>query len=146
VAAVRPNIVGVQARVVAGDQLHITNLARAPVVIFNGDGQPLRTIPPGQSDSWHDPRVVESRDPPPPRPGAAADEPRFVKNWRVPGRAGRRAFAIEGFLGWIPPADEPDNGSPRLWALAAGALALVALSGVALVLLGRRSDRAPNST
>jgi hypothetical protein len=135
VAAVRPNVVGVEARIVLGDELHVSNLTRTPLEILDRAGDPFVRIPPGASRAWHDPRVVGRGDPPPPAPGTPEGAPRFVKNWTIPGRAAGRKFAIEGFLGWVPP-EESGRSASWLW-FAAGALTLTVLSGVAAYLLGR---------
>jgi hypothetical protein len=58
VAAVRPNVVGVEARIVLGDQLHVSNLTGTPVEILDRAGDPFIRIPAGASRAWHDPRVV----------------------------------------------------------------------------------------
>jgi hypothetical protein len=137
VAGVEPNIVGVQARAVAGDQVLVNNLSRGEVVIIDPDGRPFLRIASGKSRVWHDARVVERGPPPPPPPGMADDAPRFVKNWRIPGRAGGRPFAITGFLGWVPPEGRDEKGVPAVL-LAGGALVLVALSAVAAYVLARR--------
>jgi hypothetical protein len=136
VSSVRPNTVGLQARIVFGDQLHVTNLSGKPVEILDRAGKRFISIPTGSNRAWHDPRVVGRGDPPPPTPGAPDSAPRFVKNWSVPGRTAGRAFAIDGFLGWVPP--EESGGEGTSWfLLAGGALALVALSALAAYLLGR---------
>jgi hypothetical protein len=137
VASVRPNVVGLQARVVLGDQLQVTNLSPRPVVILDRGGGPFIRIAAGESRAWHDPRVVGRGSPPPPTPGAPKGAPRFVKNWSVPGRASRQAFAIDGFLGWVPPAGEDEGGAAPWFLFAGGALALVALSMAAVYFLGR---------
>jgi hypothetical protein len=137
VASVRPNVVGLQARVVFGDQLQVTNLSRRQVEILDRAGKPFIRIPSGSNRAWHDPRVVGRGDPPPPTPGAPEGAPRFVKNWTVPGRAAAQAFVIDGFLGWVPPEESGGEGTST-FLLAGGALALVALSAGAAYLLGRR--------
>ena len=133
----RPNIVGLEVRVVGRDQLVVLNLTRRPIVILDRGGRPWRRIAPGDSDMWHDERVLWRDDPPPPPAGAPEDAPRFVKNWRVPGRTGETQFAIEGFLGWLPPRTTADEG-PATSAFVAGAAALLLLSVAAAILLGRR--------
>jgi hypothetical protein len=138
VSAIEPAVLGLRARAVAGDQVVLSNLSRGPVVILDPAGEPFIRIASGSSRAWHDTRVVERGSPPPPAPGAPATDPRFVKNWTIPGRAGTRRFAIRGFLGWVPPNVSEDDGvSPVL--LAAAAAALVALSAAGAYLLGRRA-------
>ncbi len=136
VSAIEPNVVGLQARTVLGDQVLVSNLTRGAVVILDEQGRPFIRIPSGGSRAWHDPRVVELRPRPAPAEGAGESEGRFVKNWRIPGRAGRREFAIEGFLGWVPPPESDEEGVPAVL-LAGGALVLVGLSAAAAYLLGR---------
>jgi hypothetical protein len=85
VSAIEPRILGVGARIVVGDQVLVTNLSRVPVVILDPMGRPFIRIPSGKSRAWHDVRVVEHGDPPPPAPGAAATDTRLVRNWSIPG-------------------------------------------------------------
>lgn len=131
-------MLGLRARGVLGDQILLSNLSPEPVVILDPAGRPFIRVPSGKSHTWHDVRVVSTGDPPPPSPGVGERDPRVVKHWRVPGRAGGQQFAIVGFLGWAPPPESADEGvSPLL--LVGGAFALVALSLVGVVLLGRRA-------
>jgi hypothetical protein len=142
VSSVRPDVVGLQVRVVGHDQLVVLNLTRRPVVILDRGGRPARTIAPGDSDTWHDERVLWNGEPPPPLPGASRDAPRFVKNWRVPGRAGGTPFAIEGFLGYLPPRQgSSSGGAGGRWVLVGGAVALVVLSAGVMYALDRRRAR-----
>lgn len=147
-----PAVLGLDARVVGGDQLRVTNLTRKPVEILDAAGRPFirfraegverlaqgtwESVATGTSYAWHDDRVVGRGDPPPAAAGRPESEPRFVRNWRVPGRAEGRPFAIRGRLAWVPPPDSADEGPSRVL-LAGGAFALVALSAVAAYLLGR---------
>jgi hypothetical protein len=137
VSAIEPNVLGLRARGVLGDQILLSNLSPDPVSILDREGQPFIRVPSGKSHTWHDPRVVASGDAPPPDPGAGERDPRVVKHWRIPGRAGKQRFAIVGFLGWVPPEEIEGEGAPALL-LAGGALALLALSAVATYFLGRR--------
>jgi len=142
VSGIEPNLVGVSATTVLGDQVLVRNLTPMPVVILDGRGRRFIRIGAGKSRSWHDARVVESRPPPPPAAGAAEDAPRFVKNWRIPGRVGQRRFAITGFLGWVPPRQTGGNDTPlAVWI--GGAAFLLALSLGAAYLLGRNAAPAP---
>jgi hypothetical protein len=136
VSAIEPNILGLRARGVLGDQILLSNLSPDPVAILDPEGRPFIRVPSGKSHTWHDVRVVPSRAPAPPAAGAGKATSRFVKHWRIPGRMGSRAFVIVGFLGWVPPAESKDKGPPALL-LAGGALALAALSVVAAYVLGR---------
>ena len=149
---VKPVVLGLDARVVGGDQLRVTNLTRSPVEILDGGGRPFirfrpngvqrltsgewRRMTTGSSYAWHDDRVVGRGDPPPAATGQPETAPRFVRGWRVPGRADGRPFTIEGRLAWVPPPKSEDEG-PSPFLLAGGALGLVALSAVAVYLLGR---------
>ena len=127
---------GLRAQIVLGDQLLVANLSAKPVEIFDQSGDSFIHIASGKSRVWHDARIVGRGDPTLPTSGAKASDPRFVKNWTIPGRTAGRQFAIEGFLGWIPPEESKDEGVPVL-ALAGGALALLALFAAAAYLLGR---------
>lgn len=139
VSSVEPNTPGLQARIVLGDQLVVTNLTRRPVVILDLGGEPWRTIPSGKSQTWHDPRVIVTGEPPQPRAGARADAPRFVRNWVVPGRTAGERFAITGFVGYVPPrAGANDDGMPWLAVAAGGGALLVLLAGAAYLVARRR--------
>ena len=136
VSVVEPNVLGLEARVVLGDQLLVANRTRAPIEILDRSGRPFIRIASGKSRAWHDNRIVGRGAPPPPARGQPETAPRFVKNWSVPGRARDRAFTIRGFLGYMPPEPTGDEGAPTV-VLAGGALLLVAFSAVAAYLLGR---------
>jgi hypothetical protein len=136
VSAVEPLVVGVDARVVFGDQLLVTNRTSTLVEILDRSGTPFIRIASGKSRTWHDDRIVGQRAPPLPASDASESAPRFVKNWSVPGRTKDRAFRIKGFLGYVPPERAGDEGTPTI-VLAGGALVLVALSALAAYLLGR---------
>ena len=136
VASVEPPVLGLRAQASAGDQLLVNNLTRGPVVILGRDGRPLVRVPPGETRSWHDGRVVHPGDPPPPVAGAPASDPRIVKNWEIPGRAAGRGFVIRGWIGWVPPA-KSEGGAP-VALLAGSAIVLAACTVIAAYLLGRR--------
>jgi hypothetical protein len=137
VSGIQPNVVGLGVTVVLGDQVLVRNLTRGPVMILDRRGRPFIRVAAGRSRAWHDVRVVETGPPPPARPGADSAEPRFVKNWRIPGRAGTRPFAISGFLGWAPPDQSGSGGGTPLAVWVGGATFLLALSVGAVWLLGR---------
>ena len=132
VASIEPNVLGLRARGVLGDQILLSNLSPTRIVILDPSGRASIHVPSGESHTWHDQRVLATDEPP------SGDEPQVVKNWRIPGRAGGRRFEIVGFLGWVPPPQSGDDGtSPFL--LGALALALVGLSLVGVFVLGRRA-------
>jgi hypothetical protein len=133
VSSIDPNVVGLRARVVRGDEILVANLTRDDVVILGRDGGTLHRIPAGTSRAWHDSRVTA--DGPPPRVEGSA--PVFVKDWQIPGRAGGQSFAIEGFLGYVPPRGSGEGGtSPLVYVLSAAGL--LAVAGLAVLLLERR--------
>jgi hypothetical protein len=154
VSSVRPNVLGLEARVV-GDQLVVRNWSTKRVVVFAPDGTPYlrfdrrgvfvnngfgwKRVSRGTSFGWHDPRVrwvgrtsptVVSRDP---------DEAHFLRSWRVPGTADGTRFVIRGLLGYAPPpARAGDGGRPLLPTILSSVLAVVA---VALLVWRRRARR-----
>ena len=135
VSSVEPNVVGLRARVVRGDEIAVANLSRDAVVILGQDGRALYTIPAGKSRVWHDSRVVANG----PLPQVEGSAPVFVKDWRIPGRSGGRAFAIEGFLGYVPPEQQQDeDGAPWLVYVIAVASLLAIAAGSAYALERRR--------
>ncbi|HET7857396.1 MAG TPA: hypothetical protein VFL41_13145, partial [Gaiellaceae bacterium] len=61
-------------------------------------------------------------------------------NWRIPGRAAGKPFAIEGFLGYVPPAersDDQDGGVSLAWLMVALA-SLIAVAGAGIYVVERR--------
>ena len=133
VSSIDPNVVGLEARVVLYDELVVANRTLGPVVIFDRDGGVLRRIASGKSFAWHDPRVVANR-----AQRESGADPGRVKNWRIPGRAAGKPFAIEGFLGYIPPPAQAGDGGGSTMPKILGAVALLALAGVGIYLLERR--------
>lgn len=176
VAAIRPNVLGLSAFIVGGDdRLLLRNLSRQTIVIRGYDGEPylrfspqgvyantrspatylnrfrLPRLPPpasadptappewrrvstGQTYQWHDHRIHWMRAEPPPVVAAAPLQSHRIFDWGVPGTADGKRFAINGFLGYSPPAadpvpTQPSDGDPS-WtlpvAVAGGMLALVA--------------------
>ncbi|MGH3080020.1 MAG: hypothetical protein ACRDNH_02650 [Gaiellaceae bacterium] len=138
-SAIEPNVLGLRARGVLGDQILLSNLSATPVVIHDPAGRRFIRVPAGKTRTWHDMRVVATGDPPPPTAGAGERDPRLVKHWRIPGRAGARRFEITGFLGWVPPERSADQGVSG-WLLAGLALVLVALSAAAAFVLSKRAQ------
>lgn len=175
VAAIEPNVLGLSAFVVGGDdRLLLRNLSGRVLVILGYDGEPYlrfspdgvyenvrspatylnrarfpqgpapaaadaaapprwRRVATGTSHSWHDHRIQWMRRTPPRAVAAAPDRTHRILDWRVPGTADGRRFAIVGFLGYAPTAQPSeqmdDEGSAWVVpaAAAVGAVALVAL-------------------
>ena len=180
VAAIQPNVLGLSAFVVGGDdRLLLRNLTQQVIVVEGYEGEPYlrfspqgvfantrspatylnrfrfprnpapasadpaapprwRRVSTGRTYQWHDHRTQWMRGEPPPVVAAAPRRPHHVFDWRVPGTADGKRFAITGFLGYSPPAADPiatpppstDDGDPS-WAVpvavAGGMLALLAL-------------------
>ena len=142
VASIEPNVLGLQAQIVLADTLVVTNRTAKPVVIFDLAGAPWHFIRSGTSQAWHDPRIVVTGAPPEPAAGAADDAPRFVRNWRVSGRADGKRFAIRGFVGYVPPPKASDGGNDTPWlAIAAGIGLGVLLAGAGYLVVTRRPRR-----
>jgi hypothetical protein len=178
VAAILPNVLGLQATVLGGDdRLSVRNWSTKTVVILGYAGEPYLRFGPGgvfanvhspatylnhvrsgpvdvpatadprgtplwkrvaggTSYVWHDRRIRWTGAEAPPAVARAPGEPHHVKDWRVPGRAGRTPFAITGFLGYSPTAGTATSGAAfPTWPVfgALSALLLVALGAVALV-------------
>ena len=69
------------------------------------------------------------------------DKAHLVFNWRVPARVDDKAFAIMGFLGYVPPKSADAGRDWTLALLGGGGIALAAL--VVGAGARRRSRRAP---
>jgi hypothetical protein len=136
VSSIDPNVVGLEARVILYDELVVANRTLGPVVILDSGGRVLRRIPSGDSFAWHDPRVVASR-----AEREAGADPGRVKNWRIPGRAAGKPFAIEGFLGYVPPRAEADEDESSVLPKVVAVAGLVAFAGAGIYLLERRRAR-----
>jgi hypothetical protein len=122
VSTIDPPQLGLLVRVVGGhESLSVRNLTKKRVVILGETGQPTLQLAPGRSGSVRD-RRIGSTGPPP-------AEGEFVKNWRIPGRAGGAPFEIVGFLGYRAPVDE----GPADWTVPAWAIALAIVVGGSLV-------------
>jgi hypothetical protein len=94
----------------------------------------------GASFRWRDHRIYWARSEPPPGVQENPDQIQKVFDWRVPGRADGKPFAITGILGYAPPLDPPSEG--RGWRLPAFAALLTVLAVVGLWVAHRRSRRA----
>jgi hypothetical protein len=133
VSYIEPQLPGLLVQVLGGhEQLSVANLTRKNVVILDERGRPVARIAPGRTRVWPEPRIG-STEPPPEREG-------LVRNWRIPGTADGRPFAIVGFLGYRPPASESDDGDV-VWAVAivAGVGVLIA-AALALPFLRREGE------
>lgn len=179
VAAIQPNVLGLSAFVVGGDdRLLLRNLTRQTIVIEGYEGEPYlrftrqgvfantrspatylnrfrlprdpapasadpsapprwRRVSTGRTYQWHDHRIQWMRGEPPSVVAAAPRRPHRIFDWRVPGTADGKPFAVNGFLGYSPPVEpsatpptSADDGDPS-WAIpvavAGGILALLAL-------------------
>ncbi len=176
VAGLVPNVLGVNASVVGGDdRLRLSNYSGKTIVILGYAGEPYlrfddsgvyenirspaarlnryrypsqltpgtadpeaaprwRLVARGLSFAWHDHRIHWVPREPPASVRKSPRKTHLIFNWRVPGRAGGKRFAITGFLGYVPPPAS-DGGAPG-WLIAL----LVAAGLVALalgLLLGR---------
>jgi hypothetical protein len=120
VSTIEPPQIGLLVRVVGGhESLSVRNFTKKRVVILGEKGQPTLRLGPGRSGSVRDRRIGSTG--PPPAQGE------FVKNWRIPGKAGGAPFEIVGFLGYRAPADEGQGD----WTFPAWAIALaIAVGGI----------------
>jgi hypothetical protein len=136
VVGTEPLVPGLVA-VVLGEHERITvrNFTTAHVVMFGAHGRRPVRLEPGETKAWADPRIAWS--------GPLPDEEALLKNWRIPGEAEGRRFAIVGFLGYAPPPEESGSGaSPWVTVAAvAGGVLLLVVVGVGARLL----RRAPSS-
>lgn len=171
VSAVVPNVLGVDAIVLGGDdRLRISNYSGKTVVILGYEREPYlrfdvkgvwantrspaahlnrfrrpRALEPGVADAaapprwrlvargvtyeWHDHRIHWTGHRPPPGVQEDPDRNQRIFNWRVPGRADGRPFAITGFLGYAlsgMPKTRDDGTSGWLLAVAIGGGGLAA--------------------
>ena len=94
---------------------------------------------------WHDHRIHWTKRRPPRVVSEQPDAPHSIFDWRIAATADGKPFAINGFLGYVPPPQEhaaKRDVSP--WLIAG----VVAVSLLALAGLGagaRRTRRAPDS-
>jgi hypothetical protein len=108
-----------------------------PVDAADASAPPVwRRVRGGVTFEWHDHRIHwAARE----APRAVADDPghtHLIRNWRVPGRAAGKPFAITGFLGYIPPRGTRAE-KERNWPLL-----LVAACGLSLAVVGVGARRA----
>jgi hypothetical protein len=107
--------------------MSVANLTDRTIVILDERDQPLVRIGPGKTDTWAEPRIGATEEPP--------EEEGLVRNWRIRGTADGEPFLIRGFLGYRPPASAQEDAGSGLpaWAivLVGGAMAM-ALAALAL--------------
>lgn len=181
VAAILPNVLGLQATVLGGDdRLSVRNWSTKTVVILGYAGEPYLRFGPGgvfanvrspatylnrvrggpvdvpastdprtkplwkrlssgTSYVWHDRRIRWTGAKPPLAVARVPGETHRVKDWRVPGRAGRTPFAITGFLGYSPPAGTSTSGDGFPTWPVVGALSVFLLALAAVPLVHRRA-------
>jgi hypothetical protein len=124
---------------------HLNRLRRPPPLVpgvADSDAPPRwRLATRGFSYEWHDHRIHWTATQPPPAVKEAPREVHLIFNWRVPGRADGKPFAITGFLGYVPPSRS--TGSDIKWVVLAAATGFGAAALVVLGLGARRRRRAP---
>jgi hypothetical protein len=164
VSSLAPPVLGVSVNVVGGDKrLRLSNYSGKTVVVLGYSGEPLfrfakaavfrnarspskappawRKVAPGVSFDWHDRRIHWPAPEPPEAVREEPDKAHLIFNWRVPARADGKAFAIKGFLGYVPPKSADAGHDWTLALLGGGGIALAAL--VVGAGARRRARRAP---
>jgi hypothetical protein len=157
-------VLGVSVNVVGGDKrLRLSNYSGQTVVVLGYTGEPFlrfskngvfrnarspstaspvwRRVATGVSFDWHDRRIHWPASEPPEAVRDEPDKAHLVFNWRVPARVDDKAFAIMGFLGYVPPKSADAGHDWTLALLGGGGIALAAL--VVGAGARRRSRRAP---
>lgn len=129
------------------------NRSRRPHALRPGVADPSapprwRKVAPGASYEWHDHRVHWVAAEPPKGVQEHPDRIQRIFNWRVPGLANGKRFAITGFLGYapdrIPGKDEGTPGWLLVLAVLGAAVLLAALAaGVGARRVRRRAPVAP---
>jgi hypothetical protein len=150
VSGMEPAVPGLLVSVVGGDQLlSIRNWSGRHVVLLGADRRPFlrfsdnrvergtdgrwELVKRGSSYAFHDSRI-HVVGPPPERSG-------LVREWRVPGVANGRPFAIKGFVGYRAPAAPADAGGLPAWApVAAAGVGVLAVAALALAHRRRRGE------
>ena len=109
-----------------------------------------RRVAPGATYEWHDHRIHWTAAEPPKGVREDPDRIQRIFNWRVPGLADGKRFAITGFLGYAPDrVPSNDDGGAPTWLLvtagliAAAAVLLAAVTGVGARRARRRAPVAP---
>jgi hypothetical protein len=155
VLAVSPNVLGLSATVVGGDDtLSVRNWSGKTVIVLDPRGAPMlrftseavyrrvggswRVVNRGTSFAWHDTRIHWPGSEPPDVVRRAPERDHMLGSWRIPATVAGRRVAIEGVLGWSaqPHAEAEDDGPPG-WlvptAVAGGLLAAFSLAVPVLV-------------
>ena len=141
VSGIDPPLPGLLVRVVGGhERLSVQNWTQKTVTLYDQDGRVAARLAPGEGHDWADPRI-DWQGPPP------GGETR-LRDWRIEGEADGERFAIEGFLGYRPPAEaagEDDAATGSGWpgwatpAVLVGG-GLLAAAALALPLLRRKGE------
>ena len=134
VSSLAPPVLGVSVNVVGGDKrLRLSNSSGKTVVVLGNARSPstaspvCRRVATGVSFDWHDRRVHWPASGPPKAVRDEPDKAHLVFSWRVPARADGKAFAIKGFLGYVPPKSTDAGRDWTLALLGGGGIALAAL-------------------
>jgi hypothetical protein len=99
-----------------------------------------RKVSEGSTFAWHDHRIHWTHRELPAVIKKAPRETHLIFRWRVPGHAGPKRFAVEGFLGYRPPPDAT-NGGTSIWWIAALVGGLAAAVGIGAEEARRRTRR-----
>jgi hypothetical protein len=188
VSALVPPVLGVDARVLGGDdRLRISNYSGKTIVVLGYEQEPYlrfdrrgvwantrspaahlnrfrrpRPLAPGVANAsdpprwglltrgvtyeWHDHRIHWTAAEAPEGVRENPDRIQRIFNWRVPGLANGKRFAVTGFLGYAPERlPKQDDGSGATWLIVGGvgAAALLAAVGVGARRLRRRAPVTP---
>jgi hypothetical protein len=134
VSVIEPFLPGLLIHVVGGhERLSLANLTDKKIVILDDRGKPLVRIGPGKTETWTEPRVGATEEPP--------EEEGLVRNWRIEGTADGEPFEILGFLGYRPPAGSTEEEGSALTAVAIVLAAGVLAVGALVALRFRRGQR-----
>jgi hypothetical protein len=136
VTDIKPLILGLEARVLGGQDKLFVRWTRTRVVVAG------HVIGAGRTASWHDHRIGWFHDQDPAVVRSDPDQQHFIRAWRIPGTAGGKRFVIRGLLGYAPPPASKEGGAGDGWILPAALAAGVLAVGAAAVGVGaRRRER-----
>jgi hypothetical protein len=111
VSVIEPFIPGLLVQVIGGhERMSVANLTDQSIVILDERGDPFVRIGPGKTETWAEPRIGATEEPP--------EEEGLVRNWRIRGTADGEPFQIRGFLGYRPPPGSAEEERSGLTALA----------------------------